>query len=107
MISCPTYTQTPIACIVDLKYITSWQIIELNYQGQRRRLAVQSISGKDDKPTANDSLSQKIDNLSINSSNQLWLANWDCAVTVITDDKVEAAHQASLSTSPITHHAHG
>lgn len=82
---------TPVSCvvalmahsyIVDLKYITSRQVIELSYEGKIRQFTVHSIRPYDLEDKGD--LSRAIDALSIASqTHQLWKVDWDCTVSIL------------------------
>lgn len=68
--------------IVDLKYITSRQVIELSYEGKIRQFTIHSIRPYDLKEKGD--LSRAIDALSISSqTHQLWKVDWDSTVSIL------------------------
>jgi AAA family ATPase len=74
---------------VDLKYITSPQIIEFPYEGKRRRFVIDAIAAKLSPDATDDSsqnLSRSFNVLSIDSALQLWSISWDCVISIATDD---------------------
>ena len=79
--------------LVDLKYITNTQIIELNYESNRRRFTVHSILPRGFVHKKNteieDKLSHDINALALDQPKQLWSVTWDCVVSIISDDHTE------------------
>ena len=77
--------------LVDLKYITNTQIIELNYEGNRRRFTVHSILPKGSLHNKDieieDKLSHDISVLALDQPKQLWSVTWDSFVSIISDDR--------------------
>ncbi|KAF8187739.1 AAA family ATPase [Pholiota molesta] len=75
--------------LVDLKYITNTQIIEFSYEGQRRRFTIQVISAKNasnSNVNNSDGLSRDLSALSLSPATQLWTVNWDCTVSITSDN---------------------
>ncbi|KAF9490589.1 AAA family ATPase [Pleurotus eryngii] len=72
--------------IVDLKYLTSKQVIEVRYEGQLRRFSIASITSdkRSDGP-----LEDAFTRLSVTPSTKLWTASWDTQVTLLESDKAE------------------
>ncbi|PBK95802.1 AAA-domain-containing protein [Armillaria gallica] len=63
--------------LTDLKYITSKQVVEINYEARKRRFAIFSISSYGD-------LSQDISNLSLDdATTRLWTATWETSVDIV------------------------
>jgi AAA family ATPase len=79
--------------LVDLKYITNTQIIELNYEGNRRRFIVHSIMPRSslhsNATEIEDKLSHDITALSLDKPKQLWSVTWDCIVRITSDDHTD------------------
>ncbi|KAF7422262.1 AAA+-type ATPase [Pleurotus ostreatus] len=77
--------------IVDLKYLTSKQVIEVRYEGQLRRFSIASIASdkKTDAP-----LEDAFTTLSVTPSPNLWTASWDTQVILLESDKAENAAPA-------------
>ncbi|KAK0244621.1 AAA family ATPase [Armillaria nabsnona] len=63
--------------LTDLKYITSKQVVEINYEARKRPFAISSISSYGD-------LSQDISNLSLDdATTRLWTATWETSVEIV------------------------
>ncbi|KAK0183804.1 AAA family ATPase [Armillaria mellea] len=63
--------------LTDLKYITSKQVVEINYEARKRRFATSSVSSYGD-------LSQDISNLSLDdATTRLWTATWETSVEIV------------------------
>ncbi|KAL4264713.1 AAA family ATPase [Pleurotus pulmonarius] len=71
---------------VDLKYLTSKQVIEVRYEGQLRRFNITSITS--DKKS-DGSLEEDFATLSVTPSPKLWTASWDTQITLLESDKGE------------------
>lgn len=89
--------------LVDIKYITNSQIIELNYEGLRRRFTVHSITPRgslhNNATNLEEKLSHDINALSLDQPKQLWSVTWDCVVSITSDDHVDretASHKVLL-----------
>ena len=87
---------------VDIKYITNTQIIEINYEGRRRRFIVRSITPKGSSRTnttePDDELSHDVSALSLDQPKQLWSVTWECTVSITFDDhtdKESASHKVN------------
>ncbi|KAF7346185.1 AAA family ATPase [Mycena sanguinolenta] len=63
--------------LVDLKYVTSVQVIEVTYEQQTRRFVVTSTA---------DSLETKFDALTISPPCRVWTVGWDTSVVLIADE---------------------
>ena len=94
--------------LVDLKYITNTQIIELKYEGNRRRFAVHSILPRGflhNKDTeVDDKLSHDIAVLTLDQPKQLWSVTWDCVVSIFSDDSKTAPAPHKVGTPSIFLH---
>ncbi|KAJ7212237.1 AAA-domain-containing protein [Mycena pura] len=66
-------------CLVDLKYVTSEQIIEVTYEQHLRRFAVTYV------PLQKASLETKFDALSVGKMREVWTVSWDTAVYLVAD----------------------
>ncbi|KAF9034353.1 AAA family ATPase [Panaeolus papilionaceus] len=69
--------------LVNLKYITDCQVIELHYEGQYRRFTVDHVSNKASK--GEEDLARGISDLAIDRPAQIWTVNWDCTVSISTE----------------------
>lgn len=91
---------------VDLKYLTSTQVIEVVYEGKTRRFELHSVSTQhSDAPDSVAALAADLDNLGLHSTPQLWTVGWDSFVTVVdngkepTEEKVKVALWPSNATN--------
>ncbi|KAF5374178.1 hypothetical protein D9615_008879 [Tricholomella constricta] len=67
--------------LVDLNYITCTQILELTYEGRKRRFSVSSISTQQsERERHEDELTHDLESLSIASQSKLWVVGWDSTV---------------------------
>ncbi|KAL0960482.1 hypothetical protein HGRIS_005523 [Hohenbuehelia grisea] len=91
--------------IVDLKYLTSTQVLEARYEGHLRTFRVASVISKtqaEDRSILG--LEQDFDALSVNASPQLWIASWDSKVTILEDGKSDLTE--SSQKPQVEHLAH-
>jgi AAA family ATPase len=85
---------------VDLKYINNSQVLEVLYEGRKRRFSVISVHPRtlspDIKGRTGD-LAHDLNSLSISAPTQLWSITWDTAVVITKDTVVEEvlSHKAS------------
>ncbi|KAK7060227.1 AAA+-type ATPase [Paramarasmius palmivorus] len=88
--------------LVDLKHITPTQILEVVYEGRRRRFTIASVSSQSsDAPqgSVNDgvaSLVADIKNLGLNKDKaRIWSVGWDVSVVLVdpTEDAKQLPHQ--------------
>ncbi|KIJ99982.1 hypothetical protein K443DRAFT_679575 [Laccaria amethystina LaAM-08-1] len=77
---------------VDLKYINNSQVLEVLYEGRKRRFSVISVHPRtlspDIKGRTGD-LAHDLNSLSISAPTQLWSITWDTAVVITKDTVVE------------------
>ncbi|THU88442.1 AAA family ATPase [Dendrothele bispora CBS 962.96] len=83
--------------LVDLKYLTPTQTIQVTYEGVPRRFIVSSVSsGKTSgDPESVDDLVTNFESLQVKPATSLWTASWDSSVTIV--GKEESA--ANLATT--------
>ncbi|KAG5653163.1 hypothetical protein H0H81_002005 [Sphagnurus paluster] len=75
----------------DLKYITYAQILEVEYEGHKRRFSVTSISTQQSDLENQEKLVDKLENLSIAAQSKLWVVGWDSSVLISGIDAHEPA----------------
>ncbi|KAF9465782.1 P-loop containing nucleoside triphosphate hydrolase protein [Collybia nuda] len=86
--------------LVDLKYITCAQIMEVKYEGQRRQFSISSISplqSTTQEPV--DDLARGLGQLSFSSNQQLWAVGWDSTVIIAgkeIEDQVPISHKPEI-----------
>lgn len=84
---------------MDLKYLVSSQVVDVQYEGHTRRFAVSSISGQ--KKAAGYSVSEladQFDNLTVGTEPSLWVVGWDTTVVVEDpQDEKKLEHKVALS----------
>jgi len=68
--------------LVDLKYITNFQTLEVFYEGRIRRFTVSAVSAEPHGPEPLESLSDGMRTLSVDVPAQLWTVGGDTLVTV-------------------------
>ena len=92
-VSVPTYVALvdSLSSAVDLKYITSAQVLEVPYEGRMRRFTIISISAQRSDQPKHDEIAHGLESLSVASAPQIWIADWDCEVVLATTaDKSKA-----------------
>lgn len=73
---------------VDLKYLTSTQVIEVVYEGKTRRFELRSVSTQhSDAPDSVTALAADLGNLGLHPAPQFWTVGWDSFVTVVDNSK--------------------
>jgi AAA family ATPase len=70
---------------VDLKYITSSQVLETVYEGESRRFSVASVSRQSTTADSITSLSDEFQHISTHASPRLWKVGWDSIVLILED----------------------
>ncbi|KAL0063124.1 AAA+-type ATPase [Marasmius tenuissimus] len=78
--------------LVDLKFITSTQTIEVVYEGRSRRFAFVSASTSETETNDNVAdLTNRLGGLDVNSSSRptLWTVGWDSTVILVDNELVE------------------
>jgi len=69
--------------LVALKYITCAQIVEVLYEGRKRRFSVTAVSTQRPEPEGHtDELAHDLESLSIASQTKLWAVGWDSVVLI-------------------------
>ncbi|KAJ7069889.1 AAA family ATPase [Mycena amicta] len=74
-------------CLVDLKYITSGQIIEVVFEQQARRFIVAAQTSKSDLET-------QLSALSLHGTRRVYTASWD--TVVVLDDETQSEAQLEI-----------
>ncbi|OSX57094.1 hypothetical protein POSPLADRAFT_1061796 [Postia placenta MAD-698-R-SB12] len=71
--------------LVDLKYLTPTQTLDVTYEGQDRRFRLSSVytSISEAEATNENELADGLRNLTMSTSPQLWIANWDTVVQLV------------------------
>ncbi|KAF9014894.1 AAA family ATPase [Cyathus striatus] len=90
--------------LVDLKYITSSQQLQIQYEGQTRTFAVTSASATTSAALEPESdLAHGLSALAIHSPPQIWTVNWDSTISFVIDEKTdELTHKPEVE---ILHHS--
>lgn len=70
--------------VVDTKYLTSSQTLEVVYEGRSRRFSVVAVDPS--SKTDSSDLSDRFQTLGIDSQSSIWIANWDSVVTIVEND---------------------
>ncbi|KAJ7095978.1 AAA family ATPase [Mycena belliarum] len=76
--------------LVDLKYVTSRQIVEVIYEQKLRQFIVTSPSSQQ----SSEKLEFKFDALSLDTQPQLWTVGWDTSVSLAGNTDDAAAHNS-------------
>lgn len=80
---------------VNLKYITSNQVLEAQYEGTARRFAVANIASTRPLDDEISDITKEVEELSVNSTPKLWTVGWDVSVSI-----VEKKHPVPLKVVP-------
>lgn len=75
--------------VVDLKYVTARQVVEVTYEGRTLRFQIARVSALADDSADDSDITQSLQELSLKPSAVLWTISWDTLVTIV-DDKPEA-----------------
>ncbi|GLB45448.1 putative AAA domain (dynein-related subfamily) [Lyophyllum shimeji] len=78
--------------LVALKYITCAQIVEVPYEGRKRRFSVAAVSTQRPEP-GTDELAHDLKSLSIAPQNKLWAVGWDTVVLISGVEAHEPLHK--------------
>ncbi|KAI0686843.1 AAA family ATPase [Cytidiella melzeri] len=84
--------------LVDLKYLTESQVVEVVFEGNTRRFQVASVSVNGKTTASDEELVKDFQNISLSSRPSLWTVSWDTFVSVVTDTKTA---EAEGKTSPV------
>ncbi|PCH40447.1 AAA family ATPase [Wolfiporia cocos MD-104 SS10] len=69
--------------LVDLKYLTPTQTLDVVYEGQGRRFCVTAVSANQEiEDTSGSDLARSLEALSLHASPKLWVVDWDTAVFI-------------------------
>ncbi|KAG6811242.1 hypothetical protein H0H92_008412 [Tricholoma furcatifolium] len=68
--------------LVDLKYITCAQILEVTYETKKRRFSVISITSNRSESEHVPTLAHDLESLSIDSHSKLWTVGWDSTILI-------------------------
>ncbi|TFK48824.1 AAA-domain-containing protein [Heliocybe sulcata] len=69
--------------LVDLKFLTATQMVEVVYEGRRRLFTVTSVSCQSSRHRGDPAgLAEDFQSLEINSAAQLWTVGWDTVVAI-------------------------
>ncbi|KAF8650108.1 hypothetical protein AX16_005408 [Volvariella volvacea WC 439] len=85
--------------LVDLKYLTLSQVLEVQYEGQKRRFAVASVDARQSSGDQSADLADAMKGLSVTSASEIWIAGWDSAVVILEKEPelpVLALHKAEI-----------
>lgn len=70
-------------CLVDIRYISPVQKLEVVYEGKRRRFTV--ASAKNEESSRNKDLDEDLQRLSLDPTTQLWIVDWETQVVIEED----------------------
>lgn len=86
---------TSVICLVNLKYLSPTQTLDVVYEGQCRRFSLASVSTmKGTVPVELDDLTNGLSKLSLQTTPQLWTVGWDTIVTLIDEKPSNDSAQA-------------
>lgn len=84
---------------VDLKYVTSQQIIEVVYEGHTLRFRAEGLSSRDDPDV--ETITRDIRGLSLDSANVLWSVSWETMVAISEQDAERKDNKVYTSSSDV------
>ncbi|KAK7689982.1 hypothetical protein QCA50_006623 [Cerrena zonata] len=88
--------------LVNLKYVTPTQSLDVFYEGRCRRFAVSSVSTfKETQTNQIENLTADLSQLNLANSRKLWTVGWDTVVTVIDEKKDLRSPQKLPSTEVV------
>jgi hypothetical protein len=73
---------------VDLKYVLPGQILEVQFEGVRRRFSIANIKGEGEADVV-----AELNRLSVNGNPQVWITGWDTNVQIINNPAPEPSSQ--------------
>lgn len=86
---------------VDLKYVLSTQVVQVQYEGRMRLFSVATMSTRQQNTKDPDSdISESLGALTMNTIASLYIVDWDTAVAI--EDNVQAPASRSLSVNDFT-----
>ncbi|KAJ3989582.1 AAA family ATPase [Lentinula detonsa] len=70
--------------LVDIKYLTSTQTLQITYEGKPRRFSVIAVAAAADFPKTNtiDHLSERFEALGVESRPSIWTVSWDTVINI-------------------------
>ncbi|KAJ4485921.1 AAA family ATPase [Lentinula aciculospora] len=71
-----------ISSLVDVRYITSTQTLEVTYEGTPRRYSVEAVAAAKTPRTTIVDLSERFETLGVDSQPNIWTVSWDTVVTI-------------------------
>lgn len=77
-------------CPVDLKYITTSQILDLVYEGEARRFSVESAASA--REVEVETVTGSLDNLSLEPSPRVWHVTWDSTIVLLEGENGNQLH---------------
>lgn len=86
----------PIYWTVDLKYVLSTQIVQVQYEGRMRLFSVATVATRNQNTRDHDSdISESLGALTVNVIARLYIVDWDTAVAI--GDNVQDPASRSLT----------
>jgi hypothetical protein len=85
---------------VDLKYVLSTQVVQVQYEGRMRLFSVSTVSTRKQNTRDPDSdISESLSALTMNVIPRLYIVDWDTAVAI--EDNVQAPPSRSLTVTDL------
>lgn len=72
---------------MDLKFLTTSQVVEITYEGRLRRFQIAAVSAENNTSPDDEKLVRSLQDLSLALRPSIWIVSWDTLVTVIADTK--------------------
>lgn len=81
---------------VDLKYVLSTQVVQVQYEGRMRLFSVATVSArKQNRDPDSEDISESLGALTMNVTACLYIVDWDTAIAI--EDNVQAPASKSLT----------
>jgi hypothetical protein len=85
----------PIPRTVDLKYVLSTQVVQVQYEGRMRLFSVATVSTKRNTGDPDSDIMESLGTLTMNVIPRLYIVDWDTAIAI--EDNVQAPASRSLT----------
>ncbi|KIK70818.1 hypothetical protein GYMLUDRAFT_66032 [Collybiopsis luxurians FD-317 M1] len=80
--------------LVDIKYLTPTQVLEVVYEKKTRRFSVVAVAAEG--KTNIDDLADHFENLTLDSQPSIWIASWDSVVTIAEKDEPDTTESSDI-----------
>ncbi len=80
---------------VDLKYVLSTQVVQVQYEGRMRLFSVATVSTKRNTRGPDSDITESLGTLTMNVIPHLYIVDWDTAIAI--EDNVQAPASRSIT----------